>query len=233
MDHSDVVRLNAVERYLLGELSPDLREQFEEHYFDCSACAADVKALATFMTASRLIFQEDHAAKAPSPGRQTVRPGWFGWLRPVVAVPAIAALAAVVIFQMSVTIPHLKEQAATQRVAQIYASSYRLQGTTRGENTSRVSIGPDENFALDFDFTPSQNFQSYKGTLVDPSGKTVLTFDVKAAEANKELHLVVPGNKVHSGIYDLVFVGENGTLHPDQKSNEVQRLSFTVEVRPR
>jgi len=36
MDHSEVVRLKVVEKYILGELTADLREQFEEHYFDLS-----------------------------------------------------------------------------------------------------------------------------------------------------------------------------------------------------
>ena len=35
MDHSEAVQLMATERYLLGELSPDQREAFEEHFFEC------------------------------------------------------------------------------------------------------------------------------------------------------------------------------------------------------
>ena len=33
----------AAERYLLGELTDAERDQFEEHFFDCSACADDVR----------------------------------------------------------------------------------------------------------------------------------------------------------------------------------------------
>jgi len=44
MDHSEALRLQAAERYVLGELSPELREQYEEHYFTCEECASDVKA---------------------------------------------------------------------------------------------------------------------------------------------------------------------------------------------
>jgi len=35
MDHGESIRLMAAEKYLLGELAPELREQFEEHFFDC------------------------------------------------------------------------------------------------------------------------------------------------------------------------------------------------------
>jgi len=33
MDHDAVVRLKMTERYLLGELDPDARDEFEEHFF--------------------------------------------------------------------------------------------------------------------------------------------------------------------------------------------------------
>jgi hypothetical protein len=232
MDHSEAVRVNMVEKYLLGELSPDVRDQFEEHYFDCPECAADVRALSTFMATSRTIFNEESAVKTPSTVQKPARVGWFSWLRPAVAVPAIAALAAVVIFQAAVTIPSLKQQAGMQGRGQVYESSFRLQGSTRGESATTVAISPNQSFALDFDFTPSQTFPSYLGTLVNSSGTTVLTFRVSGDGANKELHLVIPENKVSPGTYNLVFTGEDGAVDSSQKS-EVQRLSFAVELRPK
>jgi hypothetical protein len=232
MDHSEVLRLNMVEKYLLGELPPDVRDQFEEHYFDCPECAADVRALSTFMATSRTIFNEESAVKTPSTVQKPARLGWLSWLRPAVAIPAIAALAAVVIFQAAVIIPNLKEQAATQRGGQVYESSFRLQGGTRGESISKAAIDPNQSFALDFDFTPSHTFPSYEGALLASSGSTVLTFRVSGDEANKELHLVIPENKVSPGTYNLVFTGEDGAADSRQK-NEVQRLSFAVEFRPK
>jgi anti-sigma factor RsiW len=49
MDHREAIRLQAAERYVLGELTKDLRDEYEEHYFDCAECAADVKATAAFV----------------------------------------------------------------------------------------------------------------------------------------------------------------------------------------
>ena len=46
MDHEVVVRQKLTERYLLGELDGQAREEFEEHYFDCPDCAVDVHAAA-------------------------------------------------------------------------------------------------------------------------------------------------------------------------------------------
>ena len=49
MDHDEAVRTKVTERYLLNELDPELRDQFEEHLFDCQDCALDVRA-AAFMS---------------------------------------------------------------------------------------------------------------------------------------------------------------------------------------
>jgi len=32
MDHNDAVRLQAAEKYVLGEFPPDLRDEYEEHF---------------------------------------------------------------------------------------------------------------------------------------------------------------------------------------------------------
>jgi hypothetical protein len=235
MDHKEVVRLNAAEKYVLRELSPELLEQFEEHFFDCAECAADIQALTSFVRLSRPILEEEAAKKVPARKDYATKEqrGWFAWLRPVIAVPAIAGLAAAVIFLSAVTIPRLKEQAAIRQTAQVYESSYRLQGVTRGDSSSKISVRPNESFALDFDFTPSQTFPSYQGILVDPSGQTILRFHLTSKEANKELHLVIPADRVQSGSYGLVFTGANGTSNQgsaDPKANEVQRLTFVVEI---
>jgi Putative zinc-finger len=229
MDHSEAVRLKAAENYILGELPPDLREQFEEHYFDCTECAADVRALTAFVTATRMLGEEQSAAKAVREQSASHRT-WFAWLRPVIAVPAMAALVALVVFQNAVTIPGLKREASAEQSAQVFVSSYHLQGTTRGENSSVVTLRSNEGFALDFDFTPTQTFESYDGSLVDDTGRAVTRFRVSGEQVNRELHLVIPAGKVHAGKYNLVFLGSNGTENTESSRTEVQRFSFVVEV---
>jgi len=45
MDHETAVKTGATERYLLGELTGEDRDRFEEHYFMCPECAEDVGRL--------------------------------------------------------------------------------------------------------------------------------------------------------------------------------------------
>ena len=54
MDHTEAVQLMATERYLLGELSAEQREAFEEHFFECYECALDVRAEAAFIKEAKV-----------------------------------------------------------------------------------------------------------------------------------------------------------------------------------
>ena len=99
MDHDEAVRQKATERYLLKELDPELRDQFEEHLFGCQECALDLRAAATFVEQSKVILAK--AAVQPplkEPVREADRRGWLAWLRPTLAVPVLALLLAVVAF---------------------------------------------------------------------------------------------------------------------------------------
>ena len=58
MDHDVVVLQKTTERYLLGELDPDARHEFEEHFFDCPDCALDVRAGALFVEQSKVVLAE-------------------------------------------------------------------------------------------------------------------------------------------------------------------------------
>ena len=59
MDHEEAVRLQAAEKYVLGELAEELREAYEQHYFDCQECATEVIATAAFVDGARDIFKEE------------------------------------------------------------------------------------------------------------------------------------------------------------------------------
>ena len=53
MNHDEAIRLKAAEKYLLGELSAELRDQYEDHYFGCAECAQDVRTGAVFIDNAR------------------------------------------------------------------------------------------------------------------------------------------------------------------------------------
>src|SRR5438552_18968749 len=99
MDDDQAVKSQVCEKYLLGELSSELRDAYEEHYFSCAECATQLRTAADVMGASQQIFSRlptNLAATAPAsisaaPASQAA-PGWFSWLRPAIAIPLFATL---------------------------------------------------------------------------------------------------------------------------------------------
>src|SRR5580704_16364406 len=93
MDNSEAVRLGAAERYLLGELPPEVREQFEDHFFGCLECAQDVRAGAAFVEGARDILSSERARTlARVLPKESSRGWWASLLRPAVLVPVMALL---------------------------------------------------------------------------------------------------------------------------------------------
>jgi hypothetical protein len=233
MDHNEAVRLQAAEKYLLGELPKEQHAAFEEHYFDCSACAEEMKATAAFMESSRQVVREEGPQiideKRLVPASHT-RGGWFGWLRPAFAVPVFAALLLLLGYQNEVTIPQLKGSSTSQS-AEIISSSFHLAGSVRGgdETGTKLQVRSGESFLLNFDFTPARTFSEYTWLLLDQAGRAVKHGTIGGDKKYQTVSLPVIGGVESKGKYNLVFFG--GADGNGQTANEkdVQRLTFTVE----
>jgi anti-sigma factor RsiW len=58
ISHEEAMQTLATEKYLLGELHPELRDQFEEHLYECQECAFDLWA-ATFLAHAKGILSRE------------------------------------------------------------------------------------------------------------------------------------------------------------------------------
>jgi len=230
MDHNDALRVKAAERYVLGELSPTQREEYEEHYFDCGECGLDVKAIAAFAGTAREVLRQE-AERSFEREAARAGGGWFAWLRPAFAVPAMAVLLLFVAYQNFVTIPKARQE-ATHGAAQIFAAPFSLQmANVRGGEEVKIQIHSNESLPLKFDFTPGKFLDEYVCQLQDESGRTLFQVKVPGAFANKEVNLVVPAGSVKTGKYALVFTGASN-VDTQTSREEVLRLGFSVEILP-
>src|SRR5581483_3130174 len=106
MTHDQAIREQAVERYLLGELADEARQQFEEHFFDCAICAADLKNGALFVDTLRT---EPTAAISPQRGMHLIpKRSPSTWFRPWL-VPALAASLLVIAYQNILVLPGMRK----------------------------------------------------------------------------------------------------------------------------
>ncbi len=224
MNHSEALQLQAAEKYILGELAPELRDEYEEHYFECEECASDVKAAAVFGDSARELFRKRQ--------KERVQIGdWFGWLRPAIAAPALAVLLLVVCYQSFVTIPHLKGPKATQTAGS--ASFISLLGAnSRGEAAKTFSIQQNAPVILELDIPPSPEFSSYLCQIQDDSGHGVYEGRVSAGDAKHSVHLVVPDGALQARTYTLRVLGQKPAVSEAGSRPEVIRLQFTIEFLP-
>ena len=60
MDHQSAVDRNIAERYVLGELEAPESAEFEEHVFECAACAEDVRDIARLVANIKAVLREEN-----------------------------------------------------------------------------------------------------------------------------------------------------------------------------
>src|SRR5258707_14842799 len=58
MDHETAVQLQAAERYVLDEFSPEERADFEEHFFGCRGCADEVRSATILAANTKVVLRE-------------------------------------------------------------------------------------------------------------------------------------------------------------------------------
>ena len=209
MDHSEAVQLMATERYLLGELSPDQREAFEEHFFECYECALDVRAEAAFIEEAKAelpLMATPATVPVRTPAKATPeKRDWFAWLRPAWAVPAFAALLLVMGYQNLATIPGLRSAAGSPRVA---PWSTMHVGTRAGAHTPVVADPKTGAVVLIDDLPNDGTYASFAFALEDPQGRQMWIETVKAPGGGESaMSLTIPGRGLQEGAYTLTISG--------------------------
>ncbi len=227
--------MHAAEKYVLGEMKGELREEFEEHYFDCAECALDVKTAAAFIAASKDIFQEE-PVKAPAVREEKPRAawGWREWLKPLIAVPALAALVVMLAYEGHHLKSGLKEPVGAEQNL-VANADFGLRGGDRVANENTVvRVHAGEAIGLHFDFTPTQTMEKYVGEVQDQGGRAVMELAIPAERINKEVKFVAPAGRLGAGNYVLVVYGTGGAAAGQGPAGKiiVASLPFIVEIIP-
>lgn len=219
MDHEEAVRLKATERYLLSELDPDQRDQFEEHLFDCHECALDVRAAAMFVEQSKNVLSEARRpvlVKAATP----VRKGWPAWFRPAFAAPLMATLLAVIGYQNLVVLPEMKQA----NVPEVLPSAF-INVAARSGTAPFVQAKRGETFLLLVNFPGENRFSSYVADLYDPAGGIKCSVPISSEASNDTVPVRIPSQKT-PGVYSLAVRG----ILPDGSRLEIGRRPFELRL---
>ena len=228
MNHSEAVEQMAAERYLLNELAPDIREAFEEHFFDCQTCALDLRAGAAFVQEAKIqlpaiAFNTTAPVGAAKSGKKSNF--WVSLLRPAFVAPAFAAaLLFVVVFQNAVTFPALRTAATQPHLVPLAP----LRSATRGSSHLTITADRTHGVALPVDLPIVQDLApavSYSFELRDPQGNSAFTTTVPApaqeSAVDQPFSLVIPGSALRNGAYSLTVtsLGAHGERTPVEQYN--------------
>ncbi len=232
MDHGEAVQMMAVERYLLDELPPDERDAFEQHMFSCEECALDIRAGAAFISEAKSQFLEDAitpaaslSAPPPHSNTQFKKSSWSWLWQPAFAVPAFAALLAVIAFQNISTIPSFRRSATEPRVL----FSNPIHAGTRGSAHTVVQADLTEGLALSIELPQSSTYSSYDFQLNNAAGtklwmRTVVPSNT-GAESDGIVSLIIPGSGLQQASYTLVIwatTPQNQRVEIDRRTLDIQ-----------
>src|SRR5262245_9044364 len=224
MDHDRATRMHASERYLLDELSPEERDDFEAHYFACSKCADEVRSAFAFADNARSVFSESQRlAGYKQTAEHSPSRSFWAWLRPAAAAPVFAVLLlAMTLYQSVLVIPRLERALATATQPRVLPSVV-ARAATRGEEPPVDVSEHDEFLQLILDINPTIPVASYICEVYDAAG--TLRFSVPAPAANgASLNLLLPATDLTPGRF-IVRVRPNGATesHADEYSFVLRR----------
>ena len=205
MTHEEAADGRAAEKYVLSELSPEERADFEQHFFDCSECAESVRLGEILAANAREVFlQQADSQAAPRPAGAIESGGFAKWLWPAF----VFALALVVLLTIAngVLLNRLSRLGAPQSYPAFF-----LRGTARGDEQVLTIPRTARFVGVSVDVPPGRRFLLYRCSLADASGRQRLSADLTApADSQAALNLLIPTSDLVPGRYDLVLGGIDG-----------------------
>jgi hypothetical protein len=201
VEHQEAIETHAAEGYLLGDLTAAEHEAFEEHFFDCDTCFADVRAGATVMSAVRADARADTVAAEPVPRK-------YHRFAYVAAAASMAVAFSAVSYQQVAVVAPLRAQLAKEREPRI-TPLYDL----RESRAEEQAVAPDSraSFLFEFAIDPEVDSPPYTCKIVDGRGKRhgpQLT--VTAEQAHDPVDLLMPRETLVPGEYSLIVTGTGG-----------------------
>jgi hypothetical protein len=226
MDHQEATRREAVEKYLLDELAPPERDEFEEHFFDCPECAEDLRTTAAFLDAAAREL-ERHTPAAPA-AKRAAKSRFALLFRPAFAAAAFALLLLVIAYQNVIVFPRLTGTVAELDHPEVLAAVSLIGANSRGGPVPSVTVARGQSLLLSLDIPGAEPVSSYRCVLVAPSGAVIWQVPVSAAQARDTVSIRIPAHPWQDGEYRLTVQGYSNATRT--ASAELARYRFTLHL---
>jgi hypothetical protein len=234
MEHTEAIDTGAAERYALGEMGEDERDQYEEHFFDCPDCADEVKAATLFLENAKAVVREEGVpAKEDRRERTSAERAnpWAGWKALFWPMPlgAAAALAMLLggptVYLAFFKVPQLER--ARAEAESLQAAPWHFLSVSRSE-PPLVRVSPSQRMVgLTLSKSDSRTYPFYLCEVRDASGRVVTSNIVPAPPRGGELQILLPTAKLHPGNHVVAVAGlEAASSRP---ASDFTLYSFTFE----
>jgi hypothetical protein len=226
MDHDQAIETKFPMRYVLQELTPADRDEFEEHLADCSNCMNEVWMATAFAANAKEVFRAEGTRQiAPEHAPWWSRFG-FGSAPQWIPVAACVLLAATVGYQNLFEIRGLRAKIGRLDQPQVLTSTPIVPPSSRG-SIHLIEVPSDASFfQLPLATDVVEPGRQYQCELRSKSGNIIWSAPLPASPPNEPLRLLIPTSRVSKGEYIAVLLERtpSGAL-------ERERYSFVVSLR--
>ena len=233
MTHADIEEREVIEAYLRGKLSDDDRQMFEEHFFACEECFAELRSAGSFIAGVRQAAEAGLLAEAPR--KDTVLGRWWqpafgsGWAAASLMLIATVWLAVV-------EVPQERRELARQRVVieaergrrhdletqlalEKQQAMLRLSATegnvplamleaSRAGEANEVTMPPDASrLVVWIELDPGVRFATYNLQIRNQTNTTIEVVDGLTKNVHGALAASVSGMRLPAGTYTLLLHG--------------------------
>lgn len=215
MEHAEALDSHAADLYVLGELSDETADAFEDHFFECAVCADEVRVGMNFLDGGRRMMRQQPTTPATNVVPIAARRRTNIWL------PIAAAAMLVVLIGGPLLISRAKAPVVDVGTLQTIDLSGVRSETAAPTPTFTVKDG--ETIVLLGDIPPEPAYVSYDVRVVDAKGNVVHSQAVSPEQAKNSLPVVLRG--LGAGTYELVIIGDG----PAGQHAQVARTPFIVK----
>jgi hypothetical protein len=212
IEHEEAARNLMAEQYLLGELTEDERDSYEEHLFSCQACFEQVKAGTELVSHLRQIGPE---ASSPVPSFVSRFMANVSQPFTMTALALLISVSALTVYQHR-EIKGLKQPRVT--------ASLFLSDGARAGGVKKLPVSPDTRFALSIQLLQPGDFTSYEGRIQTESGQLKASIPISAEQTKDTIHFSLDSGVITPGTYLIIING----LNPDGQKTEITQYRFQI-----
>lgn len=223
MLHTQIEHDGIVERYIGRRLTPEQRQAFEEHYFDCDDCFEKVQAMERFTAGIRDVAQHGELDDPADATASRKTPWWTIWALSGASLAAVvlgvltgwAYLHRIPMLQQELGAAVATTQAQPPNVAQVLSPGapeanvplVMLQ-TSRGEEEAKANIAPGARQLILWAEIGATRYRSYRIEVYSPSGSRILTVDGLTRGPYGALAASLPTDGLQPGTFRITLTGQ-------------------------